>query len=85
MRIEAGSASVYWGHRTEHRREKSMSRKMYSITDMNGYTGEDSVTFSYDRCQNETEKSAGAYSIADMNGYTGADRISFGYTSMNGQ
>ena len=61
-----------------------MSRKAYSITDMNGYTGEDSVTFSYDRCQNETEKSAGAYSIADMNGYTGADRISFGYTSMNG-
>lgn len=62
-----------------------MSRKLYSITDMNGYTGEDSVTFSYDGCQNETEKSAGAYSIADMNGYTGEEGISFSYTSMNGQ
>lgn len=62
-----------------------MSRKSYSITDMNGYTGEDSVTFSYDSCQNEKGKSAGGYSITDMNGYTGAEKISFRYTSMNGQ
>ncbi len=62
-----------------------MSRKPYSITDMNGYTAEDSVTFSYDSCQNEMAKHDGAYSIADMNGYTEGDRISFSYTSMNGQ
>ena len=62
-----------------------MSRKPYSITDMNGYTGKDSVRFSYDSCQNETGKSAGVYTITDMNGYTGAEKISFSYTSMNGQ
>lgn len=66
-------------------RGKSMNRKSYSITNMNGYTNEDRITFSYDVNQNETGETAGTYSITDMNGFSGEDSRSFRYTSMNGQ
>ncbi len=84
MRIETGISPVGAGLiRTGE--ENRMNKTTYGITDMNGLSGQDGITFSYFGNQNEAEGTDGGYSYQNMNGCTGEKDVSFSYTAMNGR